>query len=408
MLSCFLAALVLCPGSPGGQVQSKTAGVIPLGPQTGVIPASPQAPATGPSQRLRTYTGRVQGRTSEQSVFSLAETQREVEKALGQARLMTPMHSELLRMIPRYGFVFANDIRLDLNFDKTPLCDALKQVAERSKHELRLEKDVPANIPVTLSASNIRLSTALDFITQSADVKWGRDVKLLKESKQPKSTIVVGKRVSPGTTVTMWEGEGDAKPEWTINTAGMSEAILLDMSALAPRWTFTMTEVQSSFTCPHCHGQVTTLRQRGQPNCPKCGRVFQNEWQFCPADGARRPYTNRTWHFCPICGKAIEFGEVSEAPSGTEQLLSPGSRFAIKVEGEDCKKDRLKALNGVFVVAGDGTIRISQIGRVNVNGLTAIEASKSISNLLKPYVKTAVVKGEVVPRKMDDSDMPDN
>ena len=46
---------------------------------------------------------------------------------------------------------------------------------------------------------------------------------------------------------------------------------------------------RSTFTCPHCKGQVTILRQKKPAQCSKCGRSFEGDWQYCPFDGTKRP-----------------------------------------------------------------------------------------------------------------------
>ena len=66
-------------------------------------------------------------------------------------------------------------------------------------------------------------------------------------------------------------------------------------------------EVRSTFTCPHCKNQVTVIHKPESPKCEKCGRVFHDDWQFCPFDGAKRPAgTDTDWQFCPICGERIK------------------------------------------------------------------------------------------------------
>jgi len=66
-------------------------------------------------------------------------------------------------------------------------------------------------------------------------------------------------------------------------------------------------EVRSTFTCPHCKQQVTVIHKHESPKCEKCGRVFHDDWQFCPFDGAKRPAgADSDWQFCPLCGKSIK------------------------------------------------------------------------------------------------------
>jgi hypothetical protein len=410
MLGWLIATALLCPGSPPALAQ--VAPSSPAVPQ-GQRPAAGVSPLTGP--RVEGLAGlRARGLQAEEIEQTLSRVRQGTKVFQSQGDVVGPIMADVRGLTSRYGFIFMNDIRIDVNFENKPVCEALREVAERAKHQLRLDKDVPASVKVSLCASNIKLSTALDLITQTADVKWGREVRLLKEAKQPKNSLVVGRNIIPATVVSMWEDEDSTKPEWTINTGGMSESVFL-MSATTPstpKWVMTMTEDRASFTCPHCRNQSTTIFQRGQPRCPRCSRMFQPEWQFCPSDGAKRPYVNKPWKFCPHCGKGIEFEQTGDAAQFINTLLGPGSRFAVNIDAESCKDKDKKALGGlagVFPVAADGTIQMKWIGRVNVSGLTATEAAKSISTLLKPYVKSPVViKGEVVPPKMDDTETPNN
>jgi hypothetical protein len=414
MLGWLLAIALTCPGSsPAVVLKSfQTASEAPSQTQRSTTVVSPQAD----TQRTHGVAGlRARALQTDEIEQSLSRARRDM--GIGrifqsQGNVVGPVMADVQNLASRYGFVYISDIRVDLNFENKPVCEALREVAERSKHQLRLDKDMPTTVRVTLSVPNVKLSTALDLITQAADVKWGREVRLLKEAKQAKNSLVIGRNVIPTTVIAMYEDEESSKPEWTINTSGLSESILAMAAPLSPKWVMTTTEDRASFTCPHCRNQVTTIVQRGQPRCPKCTSVFQSDWKFCPSDGAKRPYLNKPWKFCPHCGKGIEFEQVGEAASLINTLLGPGSRLAVNISAEGCKdreKKSLGALAGIFPVAGDGTIQMKWIGRVNVSGLTAAEAAKSISTLLKPYVKTPVViKGEFVPPTMGEPDTPMN
>ena len=68
-----------------------------------------------------------------------------------------------------------------------------------------------------------------------------------------------------------------------------------------------VSEIRSTFTCPHCKQQVTVVHQRQAPECDTCGRAFHDDWQFCPFDGAKRPASaGIDWQFCPLCGKSVK------------------------------------------------------------------------------------------------------
>ena len=106
----------------------------------------------------------------------------------------------------------------------------------------------------------------------------------------------------------------------TTFTQGQSNNFSATYSPLATTLTgvFNTTEVRSTFTCPHCKNQVTVIHKHEAPKCDKCGRVFHDDWQFCPFDGAKRPAgTDTDWQFCPICGERIKpDGKVETKPKG--------------------------------------------------------------------------------------------
>lgn len=82
----------------------------------------------------------------------------------------------------------------------------------------------------------------------------------------------------------------------TLGNLGGNRSLLYDLSK---------TEERSTFTCPHCHEQITVIRKHVTLKCPTCGRTFQSDWKFCPFDGAKRPAEPEDWKYCPHCGKPI-------------------------------------------------------------------------------------------------------
>ncbi len=84
-------------------------------------------------------------------------------------------------------------------------------------------------------------------------------------------------------------------------------------------------ETRTSITCPHCKGNVTAIRTRTAPKCTKCSRTFQAGWEFCPADGTKRPAENNEWKHCPLCGKEVDFSKAEKKTSSLEPLISDPS-----------------------------------------------------------------------------------
>lgn len=208
---------------------------------------------------------------------------------------------------------------------------ALKSVFEAAQRDYEvIDKDLP-DVRISLKADNIKLSTALEVITQSAGLSWKID------KQKDKSVYHIGKNVSSSSYVTLSLADANQnvvldpttnkiratypnnlqldpsaskiyenvlRNSPTVTSPNVS-SVLWDTAA-ANLFTYNTTEERSTFTCPHCKGQATVIRHRQVPKCPKCGRDFQNEWQFCPFDGSKKPTTTSAWHFCPICGKEVE------------------------------------------------------------------------------------------------------
>jgi len=203
-----------------------------------------------------------------------------------------------------------------------------------------LDDDVPSDPHVSVHAKNVRLSTALNLLSDVAGVSWRHEV------RGDKKTVHVGKKVAPGTGAWIMRSDGKgAKPFVFDRTEkfvipkiegdGPHVFIGPDNFKLDPRakpgqppvlhdipfmnrlfdngftWTMPAGE-RSTFTCPHCHGKVVMVRMRQQPQCPKCGRTFEPGWQYCPADGAKRPTSPADWQYCPLCGKRVEIDKIEK------------------------------------------------------------------------------------------------
>jgi hypothetical protein len=289
--------------------------------------------------------------------------------------------SNIAQYIPNSAFVVPaiSQARVNLNLRNAPLKEAIKQLTDQTKQQFVLENDVPADARITAVAKNIRLSTALDLITDVTGLNWGPQ--MLNErpqtSKEPTSkagglAIHIGKNVSRGFFKVMqnggslnrWNaalpdntdfykstplelipqklndplilngsrsiiqgkpldyGAGNSKtglkflPGTRLNFSVAPNGSAPDNATnLSTAYTLANTliqtnkvaEVRSTFTCPHCKQQVTVIHQHQSPKCDQCGRVFRDDWQFCPFDGAKRPATaGIDWQFCPICGKSVK------------------------------------------------------------------------------------------------------
>ena len=300
--------------------------------------------------------------------------------------------SNIAQYIPSPAFVVPaiSQARVNLNLRNAPLKEAIKQLTDQTKQPFVLENDVPADARITAVAKNIRLSTALDLITDVTGLNWGQQMltERPQTSKKPASKAVgvaihIGKNVSRGFFndrqnagyLNRWNdalpdntdmymstplvltpqkpndppvlngsssiiqgkpleyGSGSFKtrlkflPGTRLNFSYTPNGSAPDNATnLLGAYTLTNTliqtskiaEVRSTFTCPHCKQQVTVIHQHQSPKCDQCGRVFHDDWQFCPFDGAKRPATaGIDWQFCPLCGKSVK-------PEGKAEL-KPGN-----------------------------------------------------------------------------------
>lgn len=192
------------------------------------------------------------------------------------------------------------EVRVDLDVDNAPARDALKQLFDQAKQAFVVDEDVPSDKRVTVRVKGVDFATALNLVTQITGVGWS----------QQRSNGGVVYRISKG-----------GRPPIVVLPDGQ-RAFSFDFDNLAQNvpWVYRRetTEQRRTFTCPHCKGEATIVRQSQAAKCPKCARVFQSDWQFCPADGSKRPTTSRSWSFCPLCGKPVaastpEPGEINRA-----------------------------------------------------------------------------------------------
>lgn len=190
-------------------------------------------------------------------------------------------------------------VKVSLDVENTSAKDALKQALESAKKEYVLDSDVPEDPRLSLRVKDVRLSTVLDLLTEAMGVGWRVE---LREGKQ---TYRVGKNIRTGFAALGLPNIGEAVRHGLI-TAPEITAFVPNHTSKLQTFIYGLSEERSTFTCPHCKGTTTLLRQRQQPKCTKCSRAFQADWQFCPADGAKRPATPSQWKFCPHCGKDVK------------------------------------------------------------------------------------------------------
>jgi hypothetical protein len=237
--------------------------------------------------------------------------------------------------------------RVDVDFDNTPVKEAFRRVIEQGKYEPILDDDVPGDARVTLRAKNVRLSSVLNVLADVAGVNWRQEI------RNEKKSIHIGKKVTSGVSSFIWRTPPGAQGgKFVVPGApnhlfpggqGGNRLIVPTPGAPGKGGTFTLPRTpgfqglgqgfsgfqglgqnyvvspligqRTTFSCPHCKGKTTMIRVRQQPQCPKCSRTFEADWQYCPADGTKRPSSPTSWQYCPLCGKRVE---VEKSDAGDE------------------------------------------------------------------------------------------
>jgi hypothetical protein len=217
--------------------------------------------------------------------------------------------------------------RISLSLDDASLKDAVKDICDQSHANYVIEKDVPQDARVTVHAKGLRVSTALDVVTQAANVGWSVETTYKPASKSADKTTTYHITRQSGRSM-YWTGNLALTPSLkALTTNGNQFYTVAPNQRTSDLWftpngkslTFNQNkdysnylyelvapEKRSTFTCPHCKGQVTIVRKPHAVKCPKCGREMQPGWQFCPNDGTKRPADPGEWRFCPLCGKPID------------------------------------------------------------------------------------------------------
>jgi len=208
--------------------------------------------------------------------------------------------------------------RVDLDLENATVREALKQIFAQAHQEYRVEENVPDEPRVTVHAKNVRLSTALELVLPEKVV--GMTV-LVKDGKGMR-VFKVGTAITSQLSSALSALAGDLNlqlgPNGTVTLPGVMDKLRqihpsLDLNTVVP-YVLNLQEQRSTFRCPNCKGQSTVIRKADQPKCEKCSRVFLPDWQYCPADGTKRPAAAAEWRYCPFCGKRVEGDKQSGIP----------------------------------------------------------------------------------------------
>lgn len=170
--------------------------------------------------------------------------------------------------------------RVDLDIRELGVKEALKRVLEQVKVEYAINDDVPDQPRVTVSAKNVRLSTALDLLTQCGGVGW------TYERSSSGWRYRIGKTVSRGLFPNVLGAGAPFRVD--VNKFGSDTEFpyVITAPAQGSAYTLRFDERRSSFTCPHCKAKITMVRTQET------------------RDGISK--ASPEWKFCPVCGKRIE------------------------------------------------------------------------------------------------------
>lgn len=210
--------------------------------------------------------------------------------------------------------------KVDLDLENATVREALKQIFERAHQEYEVDEAVPDEPRVTAHVKNVRLSTALQLVLQEAGsgmhliLKDGKStMRIFKYGAEGKGKLSAFPQVLNFNLPLQPDGTVQLPNQLPERLKKLMQQTGIDVNAAVP-YVLNLQEQRSTFRCPHCKGQSTVLRKADQPKCEKCGRQFLPDWQFCPADGAKRPAPASEWRFCPFCGKRVPDDKSSGVP----------------------------------------------------------------------------------------------
>lgn len=277
------------------------------------------------------------GHAQERRFIRIAQTPRVVVQAApaspkAQTELAEKIRREVTSAFAANPFFVhygdRDSLRVDLDLDNVPVQEAIRKVMEQAKRPVALDPDVPKEPRITVKARGVRLGTALDLITDAAGIGWA------VESRGGQTTYRFGKNLPTHRLSASWSA--NLPHELMKNALGTTRGMMARIAPDGFVYSLDIQSERSTFNCPHCKAQSTVIRSRQQPKCTKCERTFERDWQFCPADGSKRPAAPVEWKYCPSCGKEVRMqkSEGDMAPMVLDpEEAQPVAREAVDPEG---------------------------------------------------------------------------
>jgi hypothetical protein len=233
--------------------------------------------------------------------------------------MMTRLHRQLEKIgttkqwmsdpsvAPAFAQAFQFDIggqepRINIDISELPIRDAIVKVFKSTRFDYGFTDDLPKDVKVTLKVPNVRLSTALNMITEAGGVNWTKELRIAADASVPKMFYRIQK--APVSSQMVFVGPRGLEGNSVIKIGPGRNLIDFDTKTLG--MSFIMPETRSKFKCPSCDGTVVAYRPRTVTHCETCHRAYRESEKTCPRDGTRRPTPAKPWKFCPLCGKSVK------------------------------------------------------------------------------------------------------
>lgn len=188
------------------------------------------------------------------------------------------------------------DKKVDLEVQDANVRTAFEQLAKQAELDVVVEAGVDMERRATILAKSLPLAASVEALAAIYQVSWIHEIR----DGKARLRIMKGRPgllsafTRPGALL---EGVPDAGRFFSLRMQPGPDGVAYVLGAR---------EKRASFECPHCKGKVTLVQSSEAVRCAKCGIPFQENWQFCPRDGTRRPAAQPAVRFCPLCGKEVK------------------------------------------------------------------------------------------------------
>jgi predicted RNA-binding Zn-ribbon protein involved in translation (DUF1610 family) len=299
---------------------------------------------------------------------------REAQEAIRQAARQTsavgvaiPAHLATLKGVPGVDGLFAaSEAKISVDFDNVPLREALRKLFADAKADYDVEDGASTDARVFLKAKNIRLASALQALTDQANVRWTTVWKVREEEMKFRASY----RILPAIQFASFP----APPASIFSPRVPSAATDVPQPPYRPgTFVINTPELRQTFHCPHCGGEITTVKPQ------------------------KRSRSRAQWKFCPLCGKQVDMEEDGEEDHASIEIgrLEPGAQVKIVVFTPD---ERLYNRTCTIDATGQLRLGVHQIV-INVAGCTTGKLEQVLAAKLRYYWNDPKVSATIVSKK---------